>query len=300
MKIVITGTSGFIGSKCMELFQKYGVHVEGWNRTSINSDNEKKIDFHNYNEIEDALIAAKPDVLIHCAGSADVAKSVSNPNEDYASSVSVTHNLLFSIHRAKMDKIRFVFLSSAGVYGNVTALPICESMPQKPMSPYALHKVMCEDICNYFIQNAGMEIIIARIFSAYGSGLKKQIFWDMYTKYKNTGRLEMYGTGNETRDYIHINDVVQAIYLLSTKEYKQTVYNIANGEEIPIRKATEVFAHYLGITNEKITFNNYAREGNPLHWCADISRIQKLGYKKTVSFEDGILDYCMWCMKEPF
>lgn len=299
-KVLITGASGFIGSKLLEKFKHEGYDITGWDRidTNIYGVAVVNVQMNNKDSIVDALRKFNPDIIIHCAGSADVGKSVANPEMDYDGNVTLTHNLLFAMHKCGLEKKRFVFLSSAGVYGNPISLPITEDMPVKPLSPYALHKVMCEDMCCYFKNNYGADIKIARIFSAYGAGLKKQIFWDMYNKVANTGKLNMFGTGNESRDYIHVTDVVKSIYLLATEDSEFDVFNVANGEETTIRSVTEYFAKYSNLPDEKIHFNGVVREGDPLNWKADIQRISSLGYEKSVSIEDGIKDYTEWCKNQ--
>lgn len=290
--VLITGAAGFIGVKLVSLFKERGYNVFGWDRTI--AENVDTIDMLDEKAIITALQEIFPSIVIHCAGSADVGKSVQYPEMDYAGNVTITHNLLFALHKLKMEKTRVVFLSSAGVYGNPTSLPITEDMQVNPLSPYALHKVMCEDMCRYFKNNYGMDIKIARIFSAYGAGLRKQIFWDMHKKVKETGRLEMFGTGNESRDYIHVDDVVYALYLLATTNSKDMIFNVANGEEITIRQATEWFADCAGIERDKIIFNKCVREGDPLNWKANISGIKKLGYKKSIDMVDGLQKYVEW------
>lgn len=298
-KVLVTGAKGFLGSGILEQFLKNGYTAEGWDLVSDDSVNKKirNIDMRKEEEVLRNLKILKPDIIIHCAGFADVGKSVQYPAMDYQANVTLTHHLLFGMYKLHMEHTRFVFLSSAGVYGNPVSLPVTEDMPLHPLSPYALHKVMCEDICNYFICNYGMDIKIARIFSAYGKGLKKQIFWDMYHKFQSTGRLDMFGTGSESRDYIHIEDVIQALFLLATEKSDQIVFNVANGEEVTIRQAAEIFATCTGIDKNKISFNGMIREGDPLNWAADISRMTEIGYKKQIEMEDGIKDYYSWVKK---
>jgi len=293
-KILVTGASGFIGSRIYNKFINEGYEVCGWSRDK-NTD-YVQVNLLNKQVIRSALLSFRPDIVIHCAGSADVGKSVQNPDKDYEGNVTVTHNLLFGLHEVNLDNVKVVFMSSAGVYGNPMSLPITENMPLNPLSPYAVHKVMCEELCKYFILNYNMDIKIARIFSAYGKGLKKQIFWDMYNKAKLTGRLDMFGTGSESRDYIHVEDVIQSIFLLATTESKENIFNVANGEELTIWQVTQWFAEYVGIGNKKICFNGTVREGDPLNWRADISRIKKLGYKKTVDIKCGLQEYITWAM----
>ena len=298
-KVLVTGASGFIGYRVGIAFHKRGYEVIGWDR----SENRSlfpivKVDLADENEVVAQLSLFNPDVVIHCAGAADVGKSVKDPTTDYYGNVTTTHNLLFSLHKTGMEKSRIVFLSSAGVYGNPVSLPIVEDMPLNPLSPYAVHKVMCEDLCKYFASNYGMNVKVARIFSAYGAGLRKQIFWDMYQKMIHTGRLDMFGTGNESRDYIHVDDVVQSLYLLATVDSDHVIFNVANGEEVTIREATEMFAEACGAGNEIICFNGVVREGDPLNWRADISKIKQLGYKKTVDMRMGLKGYAVWVEKQ--
>ena len=293
--VLITGAAGFIGYNLALHFHNMNYKVVGWDRIQP----QAPFDFQNVKtdsiqSMCDALRECMPDIVIHCAGSADVGKSVLDPEIDYEGNVTLTHNLMFAMHKVGLEKVKFVFLSSAGVYGNPKVLPINEEACLQPLSPYAVHKVMCEELCRYFIDNYNMNVKIARIFSAYGTGLKKQIFWDMYQKSKN-GLLQMYGTGNESRDYIYIDDVVQALYLIATKDSDDIVFNVANGEEVTIHNVAEMFAYYVGIPREKIVFNGAIREGDPLNWKADIEKIRRLGYKKSVEMQEGIKTYVKWC-----
>lgn len=299
MKVLVTGASGFIGYKTAIEFQRKDYDVIGWSRSEFNNGFPiMKVDMSDEDQMVKQLGALRPDIIIHCAGSADVRKSVVDPVMDYQGNVTITHNLLFTLHKLSLEKTRFVFLSSAGVYGNPISLPITEDMQLNPLSPYAVHKVMCEDLCKYFVRNYGMDIKVARIFSAYGAGLRKQIFWDMHNKAKTTERLSMFGTGNESRDYIHVDDVVQSLYLLATEKSKEILFNVANGEEVTIRRATEIFADHAGVERNSIEFNGVVREGDPLNWRADIRRIRSLGYQKTIDMRDGIKKYVEWCRKD--
>lgn len=295
-KVLVTGAMGFIGSKLIKKFIENGYAVDGWD---IVSGNRSGVAVHRVDMCDEPCVIknlkiCNPDIIVHCAGSADVGKSVQYPEMDYSGNVTVTHNMLFALHKLHKENMRFVFLSSAGVYGNPASLPITEDMQVNPLSPYALHKVMCEEMCRYFARNYKMDVKIARIFSAYGKGLRKQIFWDMFIKAKTSGKLQMFGTGNESRDYIHVDDVIEALYILATTKSNEVIFNVANGEEITIRQATEWFAEYAGVSEDKIEFNGVVREGDPINWKADISKIKVLGYKKTVDMKGALKEYYKW------
>ncbi len=294
-KVLVTGATGFIGSNIALCFLSKGYEVIGWDRTYSDCKYPLEvIDMVDEQAVIYALGKCRPDIIIHCAGSADVGRSIENPRLDYEANVTIMHNILFAVYQVGKEDMRFLFLSSASVYGNPKSLPITEDMPWNPMSPYALHKVMCEEICKYFSSNYGMDIKIARIFSAYGAGLKKQIFWDMYHKYKKNGCLSMLGTGNESRDYIHIRDVAQAVYLLVTSESEEQVFNVANGNEMTIRKVTKYFADVIGASDDVICFNGVVRREDPINWKAEISKLLALGYKQSVKMMDGIEEYVKW------
>ena len=243
-RILITGAGGFIGKHLSDALIKNGdeVYCVGLSVNNLSGRFVFMFDLRNVAEARRMIDTIKPDIIYHCAGSADVNKSVANPEEDFEGNVQITHNLLFSVKELKME-CKVIFLSSAAVYGNTLKLPIAEDAERNPLSPYALHKAICEDICFYMIQNYNMDIRIARVFSAYGEGLKKQLLWDMYNKVVDFGELELFGTGEETRDYIYIDDLCQALILIANSDLDAGhIFNVANGEEISIKYVAELFS----------------------------------------------------------
>lgn len=295
MRVLITGINGFIGSHLANKFANMGHEVSGIDRAIA------KGDFRVYDvdllseDIAPVLDAIKPGLIIHCAGLANVAYSIEQPEEDFKANTWMVYRLLNSMKESRLRSTRFILFSSAAVYGQPEKLPISEEDSLKPISPYALHKRMAEDICNYFGTQQNFDIRILRVFSAYGPGLKKQIFWDMHQKIVNTGKLELFGSGDESRDYIYIDDLAEATYLISMdQEKKYTVWNVANGVEVTIRKVAETFAEAMHVTQDNVLFNGQVRQGDPMNWCADISKLRELGYIQKTSMEDGIEAYLRW------
>lgn len=298
-KIIITGCNGFIGSHFVDFYKKKKYMVYGIDRnvTKVNDNNVKYYQF----DLEDENISnfykeVNPDFFIHCAGNANVGISVDYPEMDFNKNVGVLYKTLSSIKRAEINP-RFIFLSSAAVYGNPSRLPIDELMETNPISPYGLHKKMCEDLCKYYRDIMGKNISVVRIFSAYGDGLRKQILWDMYNKYLKNNRIELFGTGNETRDFIHIDDVVQALDIIAEKDNADFIYNVANGEEISIKFLATEFVKCLGMGAEKVKFNGKVKVGDPLNWKADITKLKKLGYHQNMDLVVGIKKYIDWVKK---
>ncbi len=295
MKVIITGGKGYIGSKLVNAYQKEKMNVFIWTREGIKGNNyDKNYILLNESDVDKALCEIKPDLIIHCAGAPDVWKSINEPSFDLEGNYITTHNLLHGLHRVDL-KTRVVILSSAAVYGNPLCLPITEDEKIKPLTPYALHKHFSELLCAYMHNNYDMDTKVVRIFSAFGPGIKKQILWDMYNKYKNHGIVNLFGNGSESRDYIYIDDAVDAIKLVADKASKDEIFfNIANGVEVSIKTVAETFCDEYGIPQSALAFSGDARIGDPANWVADIHKIKELGYSPKVTFKKGIKYYTNW------
>ena len=178
--------------------------------------------------------------------------------------------------------------------------PVRESDKRKPVSPYGFHKLQAEMICDEFSQFFGIKTCSLRIFSAFGEGLEKQLFWDLSQKMRNSenGVITLFGTGNETRDFIYVKDVAKTIELIvNSKDNLEKYYNVASGIETSIREAVELFTRVMNWKGE-IEFNNYSRAGDPLKWSSDIGSISNLGFAPKYTLEEGLIRYAAWIKKK--
>lgn len=297
-RMVITGINGFIGRNARSYFEKQ-YEVTGIDLSAKYCEENTKVSYYQCNmsaapaELASILTDVQPDVILHCAGSANVGASVINPMADLNGNLHSLYQLLLALQSFE-KRPKIIFLSSAAVYGNPRQLPIRETDALSPISPYGVHKVMCEQLCHYYNQVFGYRIRSIRIFSAYGNGLRKQILWDIYQKYESTGCIKLFGTGNETRDFIHITDILQAIDLILAYDGPEEIFNVANGEEISIRRLAETYAKKLGESTDIVSFNGEMKVGDPQNWRADISLLKTLGYQKKMDFEAGIESYADW------
>lgn len=292
MKILIIGSKGFIGSHCLDFFSK--TH-EVWQCDVVvdySASNYKIIDATNANY--DAVFESQDfNVCINCSGAASVPDSISNPQRDFNLNVSNVFKQLDAIRRHNAN-CKYINLSSAAVYGNPQYLPIDEAHPLAPISPYGCHKKMAEDICKEFFINFGVATCSLRIFSAYGPGLQKQLFWDLYKKSQFESNVQLYGTGNETRDFIFVSEVIKAIDLVIQKsEFENDTINVANGEELKIKEVVTEFYRSLN-SNIDITFGGEERLGDPINWVADISKLKGMGYRQEVDLTNGLKSYVRW------
>ena len=294
MKILVIGSKGFIGSACYNYFKNQpGYEVYG-------ADVVVEYDDPNYFLI-DAINADFKKVFhkqqfnwcINCAGAASVPESFNNPERDYLLNVHHVVSILNAIKEGN-GNCRLIQLSSAAVYGNPQMLPIAESHALNPLSPYGVHKKQAEELCQLYHDHFSLNVHIFRVFSAYGAGLKKQLFWDLYKKSQTQTNITLFGTGNETREFIHVIDIVNATNLfINADKPGFSITNIANNNTITITTAAETFLKYIGFSGG-LSFTGTNRVGDPLYWQADNSLLISLGYQQKVNFDDGINTYCKW------
>lgn len=301
-KILITGVNGFIGhSAALHFGKEYEVY--GMDISTEYRGVGEKVSYYQCNMSKDSaelsmiVTSIQPDVILHCAGSANVSASVVNPMADLDGNLHSLYQLLIALKSIE-KKPKIIFLSSAAVYGNPKQLPIRETDTLAPISPYGLHKLMCEQLCHYFNQVHGYKIRSLRIFSVYGDGLRKQLLWDIYQKYQSTGEIKLFGTGAETRDYIHVSDVLRAIDCVLAYDGAEEIFNLANGEEVAVSELAETYAKKLGESESIVSFNGETRVGDPLNWRADISLLKKIGYEKHMEMDEGIGSYVEWVKEQ--
>lgn len=302
--VIVTGSFGFLGQYISREFMSAGWNVIGIDRRRKESEvfphlklNEHHIiDIHT-EQFESLLGQNKPDLIVHVAGPASVADSFENPANDFNSSIKLAFHILDSIRRIS-PQTKFIFLSSAAVYGNPTYLPVKENETQHPISPYGYHKMICELLIKEYVSIFQIPACSARIFSAYGPGLKRQVVWDICQKALNDPSIELSGTGNESRDFIHADDIAQAIRLIADRgSFTGGAYNVANGREIRIAELVKVITSTLQKDNI-VNFSGLVRSGDPLQWSADVSELIHLGYQQKISFEEGIQDYTKWVLTQ--
>lgn len=294
MKVLIIGSKGFIGSNLTDYL--HGIDHEVWG-ADITSDGEYKQNFFLLNATNtDFSIVFRDieyDVCINCSGAASVPESLVNPIRDYFLNAVNVYKILNAI-RIFQSECKFINLSSAAVYGNPKHLPVSESASLNPLSPYGVHKLQSEQLCKEFYDFYCIKTCSIRIFSVYGAGLRKQLFWDLYKKAKSNLPFTLFGTGEESRDFINVLDLVKAIDLvMESSDFKADVINIANGEEIMIKDAVSIFFSFF---NHKVeySFSCDTRKGDPLNWLADINKLRSFGYKPSIDIKDGLQKYFKW------
>ena len=294
---LITGAYGFIGRHVAREFHRNGWFVIGIGHGEWDRDEQTAwgVDDWQVCDVSIESLSAfgkKPDVIVHCAGGSSVGKSIQEPMEDFLRTVCTTECVL-EYMRQCASRASLLFLSSAAVYGKSDKFPLRETASLHPISPYGCHKKMCEELCALYAKQYHLKVLILRVFSVYGNGLRKQLLWDACNKLEH-GTFEFWGTGEEVRDWIHVLDVARCIHAVATSNEKSfDVLNVASGNPVRIKCLLETIFELYG-EKRKPFFNGKIDVGNPSSYLADIEKMRGLFQGELVDIQTGIESYVRW------
>lgn len=298
----ITGVQGFIGQNLSRYLHHQGYDVFGigpgiWTEDIAEQQGlcyliNDEINLSNLYKLADRSLA--PNAVFHLAGGSAVSPSFDEPIRDYLSSVDSTIQLLEWL-RINSSHTRVILSSSAAVYGGGHSAPIAEDAGLRPTSPYGWHKAMAEMLCESYSENFGIKSTVMRLFSVYGPGLQKQLVWDICKKLQsNIVVLELSGTGQELRDWIHIDDVVRLlvnVYEMDSARFE--VFNGASGIGESVANIAKIVCRHWGV-NIPVKFSGKVRKGDPERLVANVSRIYKNKFNLTIPLSEGLLGTVTW------
>lgn len=297
-KILVTGVKGFLGSNIAKHFKSLGYIVYGIGHGSLSISESKKIglDYWKKGDISIKSILEFGqifDVIIHCGGGGSVGFSIEHPYDDFKKTVDGTLEVL-EYMRLYNPNAHLIYPSSPAVQGECEDKPIKEEYIGNPISPYGYHKKIAEDLCQSYSERFGLKVFIIRLFSVYGNGLRKQLIWDACMKIRDSKNEALFfGTGYETRDFIHIGDVLLIIEKLLIVNEQFIIINGGTGIKHTIKSVVEMARKILNI-NIDIRFNNEKNAGNPIYYCADIGKLRKYKIYLNKRLEIEIKKYIHW------
>jgi UDP-glucose 4-epimerase len=297
LKILVTGGAGFIGSHLVRALVNAGHSVSVLDNLSTGSlDNLRVVidsiefvegDVRDYKTVEGAVRGV--DAVIHLAALIDVAESIAKPDLYFDVNVGGTYNVL----KASKGVSVFVFASSSAVYGESVRLPIPEDHPPNPKSPYAASKISGEAFVMAFSELYGFRPVILRLFNVYGPKQSRAYAGVIIEFIRRISRGEppvIFGDGEQTRDFVHVNDVVNAIMLALGNDKARGIYNIGSGTAISINELAKLILNVIGREDLRPIYAP-PRPGDIKHSVADTTRAMRgLRFKPSIRLEDGLRD----------
>ncbi|MDC0052033.1 SDR family NAD(P)-dependent oxidoreductase [bacterium] len=295
MKSLVTGGAGFIGSNLVDQLVKKGHKViildnfSTGRRSNLSHHKKKNVKIVNVDISSKTKLDKyfkNVNYVFHLAGLADIVPSIENPEKYFNSNVVGTLNVIGASKKIKLKK--FIFAASASCYGIPKKFPTDESAKIQPMYPYALTKWQAEELVMHWVKIYNFPAISFRFFNAYGprsrtSGSYGAAFGVFLAQKLANKPLTIVGNGNQTRDFIHVSDLVNGIIKAATSNKKGEIYNIGSGKETKVNKIAKL------IGGRKVYIPK--RPGEPNRSIADISKIKKhLNWKPKIKIEDGVKD----------
>ena len=296
--VLVTGGAGFIGSHLVQSLAEKGYFVRVLDNLStgklanINSDligsncvEFVKGDIRNTAVVKDCV--ASVDVVFHLAAQISVAFSIHNPEFNNEVNIKGTQTLLKASEKEGVSK--FLFVSSAAVYGEPNYLPVDENHPTNPISPYAESKLAGEKEC---LSQTALVSVVLRFFNVYGPKQGLNDYSGVITKFidkiKEKQPLTIYGDGSQTRDFVYVQDIVNALILaLQNNNVNGQVFNIGTGKAATIKELAQTM---LALTSTKLeVINAPARTGDIKQSYANITKANKLlDYKPQYTLKKGL------------
>jgi UDP-glucose 4-epimerase len=293
-KILVTGGAGFIGyhlcKKLSTLTDNLTIYDD---LSSGKMENVKDVPTAKFvkGDILDLKTLCglpKQDLIYHLAAQVVVPYSMENPLIDFDTNAKGT---LCVLEKARKDDAKLVFASSAAVYGNPSQLPTSEEYGFHPFSCYGLSKVVGEEYCQMYKEQYGLDIVITRFANVYGLRCHGVIHDFLDKLAKNSDKLEIIGTGQQSRDFVHVSDVVDLLATVGSLEKANgETYNVGLGKTIKIIDLAKMMLTILGLQNKTIVTTTGVSWQGDIHtiWFNNAKAKKELGWNPKVTLEDAI------------
>lgn len=290
-RVLVTGGAGFVGSRlARKLTERCEVRVLDDLSTGSRSAVPDGATFHQGDICDRETVEAAADgvdVVFHLAGLVSVSESVDRPVTTHATNATGTLNILEAARRADT---RVVLASSAAIYGHPETVPIAEDHPKRPSSPYGLSKLSTDWHARLYQELYGLPTVALRYFNVYGPGATSDyagVIETFLQQAMDGGPLTVHGDGAQTRDFVHVDDVVAANLGAAVTDCVGRAYNVGTGTAHSIAELAELVEEATGADLDVV--HTAGRSGDIGESCADISRARRdLGYEPTLGLRTGL------------
>lgn len=291
LEFFVTGCSGFIGTHLVTRLLDEGHVVTGYDLV-VPAYDHVNFDFVQGDILDLERLRAsvvKPDGVFHLAAQTKVPDSTRDPSYDFLVNAQGTFNVLSCVSGAT-----FVYASTSTVYGTA-ATPTTEGHAIRPISFYGASKAAGELYCSAFNGIFGLPATSLRLYNVYGPGNAKGVMYDLIKKLQKDGsHLEILGSGLQKKDYIYIDDVIDAFLLAYDKGIPGEAYNVGSGRAITVNEIASLICHLMDLHPDIHWTGGKSWEGDIESAQADISRFASFGWKPRIDIETGLHNLYEW------
>jgi UDP-glucose 4-epimerase len=293
-KVFVTGGAGFIGyhlcNKLSTLTDDLTIYdnLSSGKMENVKDNPKAKFVEGDILDVKKLCSQRKADLIYHLAAQVVVPYSMENPLIDFEINAKGT---LCVLEKARKDDAKLVFASSAAIYGNPTQLPTSEDYGFHPFSCYGLSKVVGEEYCQMYREQYGLDIVITRFANVYGLRCHGVIHDFLEKLAKNPSKLEIIGTGQQSRDLVHISDVVELLATVGSLESANgQTYNVGLGKTTKIIDLAKLMLQILNLQDKTVvTTTGVSWQGDIVTiWFNNQKARKELGWNPKVTLEDSI------------
>lgn len=304
----MTGAAGFIGSHLVDRLIADGYSVVGVDdlstgkRTNVATVCDFRVMDVRSTELRALIEDVKPSAVYHLAAQISVAVSAREPEFDADVNIKGSLNLLEGIREAGLEKTRFVYITSGGTaYGAPESLPADETTPVRPLSPYGVSKLAVEQYLPVYANLAGLSYGIVRLANIYGPRQDPHGEAGVVAIFSramlNGTPLQIFGDGNDERDYVYVSDVVDAIVKVGDSELAGP-YNVGTAIGTSTNRIFELLARHTG--HSEVAQHGPSRPGDINKIALESGKAKReLAWEPRVSIEEGLKRTVDWFKQNP-
>ncbi len=309
MRLLVTGAAGFVGSNFVRMIAKrelQGVsHVKVLDKLTYagvkaNIDIVADLARHDFvhGDICDfglvSQLIHEVDAVVNFAAESHVDRSISGA-ADFVQTNIVGVQVMLDAIKSSRRKIRFLQISTDEVYGSIDSGSWTEEWPLQPNSPYSASKASGELLARSYNRTHGMDIVITRCSNNYGTHhFPEKLIPLFITNLIEGKKVPVYGTGENVRDWLHVDDHCRGVYSALMNGRPGEVYNIGGGRELTNNEITTQILVAMGVDDSSIEYVE-DRKGHDLRYSVDWTKISReLGYEPKIKFEDGLKETIQW------
>jgi len=303
---MVTGAAGFVGSQLAERLLADGYHVIGVdcltdyydvrikqaNLSELLANDRFEFVGQSLNDLDLEALLRDVSCVFHQAAQAGVRASWGEQFDTYIdSNIRATQRLCEAARTASLSKL--VYASSSSVYGETATLPMSETHLTRPVSPYGVTKLDAENMCLLYQANYRVPVVCLRYFTVYGPRQRPDMAFHRFIRAGLTGApINVYGNGEQTRDFTFVDDIVAANIAAMKYEGNERVFNIGGGSRVTVNHTLDIIGRHVPSLDVKYVNREH---GDVTHTFADVSlAARELGYAPTVGLDDGLEREVEW------